>query len=177
EVSLDDAGEIMAIDIVEHSETDDIADPALEEIPAAIIESQSTDVDAVSEATVTSEAIMEAVAAALDKEENESAEEDAESEDEEAEPEANYEDGTYTATGEGYNDEIEIEVEIADEKIDSIEILNHDETEDIAEPAFEDLIEAAKLEQSSEIDAVSGATGSSEGFIEALEEVLNNAIK
>ena len=163
EVSLNDAGEMTAIDVIEHSESDGISDPAFAEVPAAIIESQSTDVDAASGATRTSEAIMKAVADALGAE-DESVKVD-------------YEDGTYTATGEGYMDEIEIEIEISEGAIESIEVLSHGETESIAEPAFEDLIEAAKSAQSAEIDTVAGATGSSSGFIEALEEVLSNAIK
>ena len=166
EVSLDDAGEIMAIDIIDHSESDGISDPAFEEVPEAIIASQSTDVDVVSGATETSEAIMAAVADALEDEE-----------DEEETVEADFEDGTYTATGEGYMDDIEIEVVIEDGAIESIEVISHAETESIAEPAFDDLIEAAKSAQSADIDTVSGATGSSAGFIEALEEVLNNATK
>ena len=54
--------EITAIEIVEHDETEGIADPAFDETPDAIIDAQSTDVDVVSGATDTSEGIMEAVA-------------------------------------------------------------------------------------------------------------------
>jgi|SRR5699024_10186013 len=61
-------GEISNVEVVEHEESDGIADPALEQIPASIEENNSTDVDAISEVTVTSEAIIEAVNDALPSE-------------------------------------------------------------------------------------------------------------
>ena len=51
--------------MTEHNETAGISDPAIELIPAAILEANSPEVDAVSNATVTSNAIMEAVTNAL----------------------------------------------------------------------------------------------------------------
>ncbi len=68
EVSLlKDEDKIVEIVTVEHAETDGISDPAFEKIPRAIIEAQSTDVDAVSGATETSKAIIEAVENAIRK--------------------------------------------------------------------------------------------------------------
>jgi fumarate reductase flavoprotein subunit len=55
---------IVSID-VQANDTAGISDAAIEQIPAAIIEKQSTDVDAVSGASETSESIKEAVSAAL----------------------------------------------------------------------------------------------------------------
>ncbi len=65
EVELAD-GEIVAVRVVDHSETAGLSDPAIEQVPAAVVEAQSTEVDSVSGATVTSEAIKAAVQAALD---------------------------------------------------------------------------------------------------------------
>jgi len=56
---------ITNVEVVEHSESAGISDPAIEEIPAAIVAANSTDVDTVSGATYTSEGIMAAVDAAL----------------------------------------------------------------------------------------------------------------
>lgn len=61
-------GKILSVVVGEHNETAGISDPALEQIPAAIVEAQSTDVEAVAGATVTSEAIKAAVQAALNGE-------------------------------------------------------------------------------------------------------------
>lgn len=65
EVELDSAGKITAVTVTEHSETDGIADPAIEQIPAEIVKQQSLNVDSVTGATVTSEAIKEAAAEAV----------------------------------------------------------------------------------------------------------------
>lgn len=60
-------GNIIEVDILEHDETQGIGTKAIEEIPALIIEAQSTEVDAVAGASMTSEAIKEAVNNALSK--------------------------------------------------------------------------------------------------------------
>ena len=57
--------EITDIQVVEHSETAGLSDPAVENMPGKIKEAQSTEVDAESGCTITSEAIKTAVAAAL----------------------------------------------------------------------------------------------------------------
>lgn len=63
-VTVED-GQITSVEVGDHQETPGISDPALEQIPAAIVEAQSTEVEAVSGATITSDAIMAATAAAL----------------------------------------------------------------------------------------------------------------
>lgn len=60
-----DANAITAVEVVEHAETPGVSDPAIEQVPAAILEANSPEVDAVAGATVTSKAIMAAVTAAL----------------------------------------------------------------------------------------------------------------
>ena len=59
-------GKISSVDVTEHAETEGYSEPALEQIPGAIVEKNSTDVDAVSGATLTSNAIKEAVDQALE---------------------------------------------------------------------------------------------------------------
>ena len=60
-----DENTIYSIAVTDHQETDGIGTVAIEEIPAAIINSQSLMVDAVSGATVTTDAIKEGVRSAL----------------------------------------------------------------------------------------------------------------
>ena len=60
-----DGTKIAKIDVLSHGETAGISDPAFAAIPDAIIAAQSAEVDAVANATVTSKAIMAAVADAL----------------------------------------------------------------------------------------------------------------
>lgn len=59
-------GKIASVEVIEHAETEGISDPALEQIPALIVEKNSTEVDAVAGATVTSTAIVDAVNKALE---------------------------------------------------------------------------------------------------------------
>lgn len=56
---------ITGVEVVSHNETAGISDPALQRIPTAIVTSNSTNIDTVSGATVTSKAILEAVNNAL----------------------------------------------------------------------------------------------------------------
>ena len=59
------ANAIDSVKVVEHSETAGISDGAIENIPTAIVENQSLAVDTVSGATITSDAILNAVADAV----------------------------------------------------------------------------------------------------------------
>lgn len=63
-VTVED-GEISAVEVTEHNETEGYSEEALEQIPEAIVEKNSTDVDAVSGATMTSTGIKDAVNDAL----------------------------------------------------------------------------------------------------------------
>ena len=60
-------GAISSVEVVEHNETPSISDPAIEQMPERIVEKQSTNVDIVSQATNTSNAILTAVDDALSK--------------------------------------------------------------------------------------------------------------
>lgn len=64
EVMLTD-GAITDVQVIGHSETAGICEPAIEQVPAEIVAANSADVEAVSGATVTSNAIIEAVKNAL----------------------------------------------------------------------------------------------------------------
>lgn len=65
EVTMD-GDTITGVTVTSNSETPNIAGTALEQIPAAIVEANSPDVDAVSGATYTSNGIMDAVRNALE---------------------------------------------------------------------------------------------------------------
>jgi len=65
EVTMD-GDTIVAVEVLEHSETPGLSDPAINNIPQRIVENNSTDVDVQSGATETSEGIMAAVENALE---------------------------------------------------------------------------------------------------------------
>lgn len=58
---------IEKVDILNHSETEGISDPAINDLPALIVESNSADIDTVSGATITSNGILDAVKQALEE--------------------------------------------------------------------------------------------------------------
>ena len=60
-------GAITSVEVLSHNETPVISDPAIDQIPAAIVAAGSTQVDAVAGATLTSGAIIQAVNNALDQ--------------------------------------------------------------------------------------------------------------
>ncbi len=62
-----DGKKIVSVEVVSNHETDGISNKALVEVPKAIVQSQSTKVDALSGASVTSKAVMAAVEDALSK--------------------------------------------------------------------------------------------------------------
>lgn len=56
---------IVSVEVTKHEETAGLSDPAIKGIPEAIVKAQSTDVDVVAGATVTSNAIIQAVKNAI----------------------------------------------------------------------------------------------------------------
>lgn len=78
----------------------------------------------------------------------------------------------YEGTGYGYHqDGIVLDVEIKDNKIVDIQIKKEQES-DFAKPAIKEIIKKAIATQSYEVDAVSGASLTSEGTKEAIEEAV-----
>src|SRR5699024_12391471 len=113
---------------------------------AAIVENNSTDVDTVSGATVTSEDIIEAVNTALNgSEDSDSAGEPVE-----------YTDGTYEGTADGHNDEIKVEVTVSNGAIENIVITDHAETEGLSDPAFEEV--PAEIMETNSTDEIGRAS-------------------
>jgi len=159
-------GALANVDILEHSESEDISDPAIEETPQAIVDNNSTDVDATSGATVTSEAIMEAVNNALAEDGADSAADDTQ---------ATYEDGSYTASVEAHNGPLEVEVTVENGELANVEVLEHNESPDISDPAIEETPQAIVDSNSTDVDATSGATVTSEAIMDAVDLALEDA--
>ena len=167
EVTLDDDNTILDVVVTEHSETEGLADPALEEVPAAIVEANSTNVDVVSSATITSEAIVKAVEIALGEE----VEEKATEQDEPVE----YTDGTYEGTTEGFGGTLSVEVTVTDGVIANVVVTEHSESDGIADPAFEEVPAAIIEYNSTNVDVASGATVSSNAIMRAVKDALEDA--
>ena len=159
-------GEITDVTVRPHQETPFIADAAIEELTAKIVETKSTDVEIVSGATYTSKAVIEAVNVALN------------GTGVVAEPEPvvstfdiTLDDGTYRGSAEGFGGELVLDVTIGGGKITEIVVVKSSETPFIADGAFKELFPAI-IEAQGPVDAVSGATYTSKAVVEAVEKAL-----
>ena len=142
-----------------------------------MIGSQNTDVDTVSGATYSSKGLIEAVNKALGKEEDESKEtESKESEEKQSFIEAgrfqNLTDGIYTGSADAFRGDVEVQVTVENQKVKNISILSYCDTEEYFFKAAPIVIQQMEDEQSLNIDAVSGATYSSNGIIHAVANAL-----
>jgi uncharacterized protein with FMN-binding domain len=82
----------------------------------------------------------------------------------------------YLGTSEnGMGGKVQLKVTIENGKITAIEVVKQNETESIGVPAFEPLIEQALSAQSSQLDMVSGASVTSNAFMEALQDAMQQA--
>jgi NosR/NirI family nitrous oxide reductase transcriptional regulator len=88
-----------------------------------------------------------------------------------------YNDGTYTGTGVGYRGEIEVKVTIKNGKITSINLVSDNDTPDFFNRAWDYIPNNIISSQSTSVDTVSGATYSSNGIIEAVDDALKEALK
>lgn len=84
-------------------------------------------------------------------------------------------DGEYTAEAMGMEGPIQVEVRVRDGFIDRVKVLDHQENVGIVEDAFDRLSRKVIKSQSANLDAVSGATEASNGFLEAVRECIRQA--
>ncbi len=84
------------------------------------------------------------------------------------------ESGTFKGAGNGKNGEIVLNVTLKDNVIESIECVKNDETVGYAD-SIKTLSDAVIAANSLSVDAVAGATYTSTGFFEAMEDALSKA--
>lgn len=83
--------------------------------------------------------------------------------------------GIYEGKAQGFGGEVAVKVEVDSTKIKTIEALSHQETEGIGASAIEQLTKTVAEKQTTQIDAIGGATISSKAFIKATENALARA--
>ncbi|MDR1319589.1 MAG: FMN-binding protein [Treponema sp.] len=81
-------------------------------------------------------------------------------------------DGEYEGSGRGYRGTIRVRVRIEAGEIAEILVTGSEEDPSVGGAALEELLELALVYQSTDLDAVSGATESSKGFLAALEDAI-----
>ena len=89
--------------------------------------------------------------------------------------ETGYMPGTYEGTGRGYRGPIHIRLQTSHAEIEDIVITSHSESGYPGAAAMEELLEAVLETGSTDLDAVSGATYSSRGVLEAVDDALAKA--
>lgn len=153
------AGRITKVNVT-HKDTPELADDAVDIVAQRIIDKQHYQVDAMSGATFTSEGVMQAVKAAI--------------------PDTTLnisliDDGIYDGEGQGYKGSIKVKVTVTDGKVTKIEVVSHNETPEISDPAFDQVPTAVVTSQSVKVDVVSEATFTSQGLIDAITNALESA--
>ena len=83
--------------------------------------------------------------------------------------------GTYTATAKGNNGDVTVEVTFDSDAIKSIEIKEHGETPGISDAPIEKIPELIIANQSLNIDAITGATNTSNAILNAVADAVNQA--
>ena len=170
-------GKITELILDDYADDKSYMERAKNRIFQEMISRQNTDVDTVSGATYSSNGLIEAVNKALENEEGEGKKpEQEESEDKQSFIEAgrfqNLTDGIYTGSADAFRGDVEVQVTVEKQKVTDISILSYCDTEEYFFRAAPAVIEQMKAEQSLNVDAVSGATYSSNGIIHAVANAL-----
>ena len=91
------------------------------------------------------------------------------------EPSLTYYDGSYTGTATGREAGLEVKVDIYLDQIARVTVVSHNETIGICDKALELIPYRITASQSTNVDVVSGATLTSNGIINAVNEALSKA--
>lgn len=159
-----DAKSITEVKITGDGETPTVGGAALEELTAQVKE-KGTEIDGVSGATITSDAVKEAAASAI-----------AAAKGEEVKSEAlSFTAGTYTGKAAGYNGDVELSVTFSDTAVTGIEIVAEKETAHVGTSAYDILFEDIKAANGTGVDSVSGATFTSRAVKEAVNAAAEAA--
>ncbi|MFR5601184.1 MAG: FAD-dependent oxidoreductase [Lachnospiraceae bacterium] len=156
---------IVAAEATGEKETPEIGGKALTEIADKIVEAGGVDgVDTVAGATVTSDAVLSAAKKAIDEKNGVAA------------AEISYKPGTYEGTAAGYHGDIKVSVTVDEKSIKEVMILEQNETYGIGQGMDTSPINSLPGKivelQGLGVDAVTGATVSSNGVVNAVLNAL-----
>ena len=146
-----DGDQISAVDIDASTETPAIGGAAAETLAQAILDAQSAEIEGVSGATITSDAVKKAAAKALEQAAGGGSEEA-------ADEGLTFTPGTYSATADGYNGPVSLDVTFDETSITDITVTASAETAQVGTVAYDLLIPAIIEANGVGVDGVSGAT-------------------
>ena len=171
-VEIGSNGGITDVILKGEGETPDVGGAAIPLLRKAILDAQSSEVDSVSGATFTSDGVKAAVTAALAQA---GGGEGAVSSGPKAAEGNTFIPGTYTETATGFGGEVSVTVKVSENSIDDVQITGDHETENIGSFAVSMLGDRILEAQSPNVDALTGATVTSNAILSALKKALTAA--
>lgn len=155
-------GQLIELTATGKGETEGIGSVAVEKLAEAMMEAKTWDVDVITGATITSNAMKEASQKAMTE---------AGLLNDETEAEA----VSYTGSASGYGGTVRITIDVADGKIVNITTSAKGETEGIGSVAVVKLAEAMLEAQDWDVDAITGATITSVAAKDAAKKAMTEA--
>ncbi len=162
-----DENAITAVEVTGDKETTALGGKAIEQYNTSLVGVSDADaVDVVTGATITSNAVKEALGKALAQAKGEATENTAD---------LAFTAGTYTGTASGYNGNVELSVTFSDTAVTAIEVGTNAETAHVGDVAFEPVIADILAANGTGVDAVSGATFTSNAIRNAVNDAAEQA--
>ena len=177
-----DKSRITKIEVLSNDETAGIGDTAMQQMVQEIIDKQSLEVDTVSGATYSSTALLHAVSLAVRDAGGEAPEINMDIFDKETgEPNSDgfpappYSPGEYSASAMGFGGDITVTVTVDEERVTAITAEGEKETDGIGTRAIDELPDALLEAGNDDVDAVSGATFTSNAIKTAFRDAVAQA--
>ena len=166
-VTVGEGGGVTNVEITGNSETPDVGGKAIPTLAEQILSAQSAEIDGVSGASVTTGAVKEAASSVFMAASGQEVVEV-------PKPEGDnlFVPGTYTGSAKGFGGDINVTVTVSENKIEDLQIEGDHETENIGSFAVAMLGEKIMEAQNPNVDALTGATVSSNAIIRALNSAL-----
>ena len=146
------------------------------------LEKQQTELLTALETSYVKRSTVQAAAPASSEDEADSSTESGDSADtadntdtDSSEEDGAFKDGTYTGEGSGYGGTIQVEVTLADQEITNISVVSAPGEDSAYLSQAESVIDSVISAQSTDVDTVSGATFSSTGILNAIDDALGKA--
>jgi len=81
----------------------------------------------------------------------------------------------FEGVGQGKHGDIKVQVSLLDNKITDIKVTEHKENEVLAEPVYTQLKQEVMATNSAKVDAISGSTVTSKGYLEAIQDAITKS--
>lgn len=146
-------GKVTDVQVDASGETEAIGGAAAEELAAQVLSANGGEIDGVSGATLTSNAVKEAVAEIMAQAGNGSA--------------------TYTASAQGFGSDVTVTMTFKGDTVTEVVVDASGETESIGGAAAEELAANVKAANGGEFDGVSGATLTSNAVKAAVADIMS----